>query len=314
MINNLECKDFLGWTDWLDEELRKLTGEFHVHRNYIEKDGQYRFTPYKSVVDPSSNTMHLKDSKGKSIYIGDTPPIAKGITAYFIWDHGSKKCLKSLIELNLNFDTNSYYKFYFDYCFDIRVKANNRLPKPQPVETLRMEYLFDHLVDEKRRFTESSKYFDEKNNEDENHINIKLKKYVESYLEWVENMQSNSDIETGNYVLKNESVILKLFEEYGGYFPVETKEVWKKRWINGKKSLRKINVDNFKNGNNKHLLLTILYEAHPFMKVDKMEDYTKRRWGLKAYHSDISRYLNKRNKKPHPEKEKIITILKSEQI
>jgi hypothetical protein len=139
-----------------------------------------------------------------------------------------------------------------------------------------------------------------------------------SYLMWLKKEYSFSENEKGNYVLKNESVILKLLEVYKkDYFPDEDKKVWKQRWINGNNTLPKIKIDNFKNGNNKHLLLTILNVAHPFMKVKKIEDYIKRRWGLKSYHSDISKYINNtlRNQKvtEHPEKENIIEILKPEQ-
>ena len=72
-------------------------------------------------------------------------------------------------------------------------------------------------------------------------------------------------------------------------------------------------MEEFRNGNSKHLLLTILHEAHKLklMKVNKIADYAKIKWGLNSYHSDISKYL-KYTEKPHPEKEKIIEILKSE--
>jgi len=128
---------------------------------------------------------------------------------------------------------------------------------------------------------------------------------------WIEkHVERNKNVE-GKYVLTNESVILKLFEEYGSYFPSETKDIWKLRWIDGNDTLSRIEVDNFKVGNNKHLILTILHQAHflNLMKVDKIEDYTKRRWGLKYYHRDISIYLNDKDAKPHPETKRIKEIL-----
>jgi len=142
------------------------------------------------------------------------------------------------------------------------------------------------------------------------------------WLKFLEEKLKNGLIsEKGNYVLKNESVILKLFEEYGIYFPDETKESWKQRWINGNDTLTAINIDTFKNGNNKHLILTILHEAHRprFLKVDNMAVYTKKRWGLSSYHSDLTKYLGFDKVKncyadPHPELKNITDILKLEQI
>ena len=120
-----------------------------------------------------------------------------------------------------------------------------------------------------------------------------------------------------SFILKNESVIIKLFERYGSSFPSETKDLWKKRWINGNVSLPKINTDEFKIGNNKHLLLTILNEAFPFMNPTKKGEYIKTRWGLQSYSSEISKYIHNTLRDPkykeHPEKENIRKILESEQ-
>lgn len=116
-----------------------------------------------------------------------------------------------------------------------------------------------------------------------------------------------------NYILKNESVIIKLYEEFQNYFPEEKKEYWKARWTNENNNLPPIKIEKFRKGNNKHLLLTILHEAHQFMKDVKIEDYAKKRWGLKSYHSNISRYLNSPDATDHPDLDKIIKILKPEQ-
>lgn len=133
------------------------------------------------------------------------------------------------------------------------------------------------------------------------------------YLIWLRNYNmQKKESEKFDCVLKNESVILKLFEEFKDNFPEETKEVWKQRWNNRNDTLPSIKIDSFKYGNNKHLLLTILHEAHPFIRVDKIQDYTKIRWGLKSYHRDITIYLNDRDAKPHPELNKIKEILKPE--
>jgi hypothetical protein len=119
-----------------------------------------------------------------------------------------------------------------------------------------------------------------------------------------------------NYVLKNESVIIKLFEEYKDYFPGETLASWKSRWIDNNDTLPGIKIDKFQFGNNKHLLLTILFTAFQMLQAKKKPDYIKRRWGLKSYSSDASKYIRNTLKDPehicHSEKTKIEGILKSE--
>ncbi|MCJ7449518.1 MAG: hypothetical protein MUO72_17720 [Bacteroidales bacterium] len=95
------------------------------------------------------------------------------------------------------------------------------------------------------------------------------------------------------YVLKKESAIIGLFEKYGSEFPGETLPSWRERWMDNGKILKPIKIDKFKDGNNKHLLLTMLHEAHPDMKVNKIDEYIRWKWGLKSFTSDVSRYIKK---------------------
>lgn len=138
---------------------------------------------------------------------------------------------------------------------------------------------------------------------------IKIRRYL-AFLN-----EKKSTNETGNYVLKNESVIVKLFEKYGDSFPDEKRELWKRRWIDGSESLPPITKNEFKEGNNKHLILTMLYEFFPYLKVTNKESYIKKRWGLKSYPSDVSKYLTGKDaRSPHHEKKNIIDILKPETL
>lgn len=130
-----------------------------------------------------------------------------------------------------------------------------------------------------------------------------------SYLLWL-NTFNAPEPEQLVYVL-DESFVIKLYELYGDLFPGETKELWKKRWIDAGEELTPITLDKFKSGNNKHLLLTILHEAHPSMKVDKMQVYARQRWGLKSYPSDISKHINSLDEKAHPELSNIRELLKT---
>jgi ribosomal protein L11 methylase PrmA len=93
------------------------------------------------------------------------------------------------------------------------------------------------------------------------------------------------------YVMKKQSAIIRLFEKYGSEFPEETLETWVERWQSDAKILKPVRIDKFEIGNNKHLLLTILHEADRFIKMPKIELYIKVKWGLKSYHSDVSRYV-----------------------
>lgn len=95
-------------------------------------------------------------------------------------------------------------------------------------------------------------------------------------------------------VLKNLSAIIKLFEIYGSEFPEETLDIWLKRWEANDENVYPIKVEPFGINNNKHLLLTILSEAQPYMKVkSNIADFIKRKWGLKAYYSDVSRHIRR---------------------
>lgn len=117
--------------------------------------------------------------------------------------------------------------------------------------------------------------------------------------------------ESVKYVM-NESLVLKLFDKYGPEFPEETKESWRERWMDNNMNLSPIKISSFKKGNNKHLLITIIHEAHSkqFMKVDNVERYVFSKWGLKSYPSDVTRHINKKDL--HPEAKNIREILKSE--
>jgi len=109
--------------------------------------------------------------------------------------------------------------------------------------------------------------------------------------------------ESVKYVTK-ESIIFKLFERYGSDFPGESKESWKERWHDNKKVLEPVKF------NDKHLLITMLHKVHPYTKILNFETYIKLKWGLKAYSSDVTRYINR--KKAHPESKNITDLLKSD--
>jgi hypothetical protein len=114
------------------------------------------------------------------------------------------------------------------------------------------------------------------------------------------------------YVLPKESVIVRLWEEFAqGYFSKEQLTTWKERWIDDPLPMPGIIIEGrFASNNSRHLLLTILKESSPLKLDCNMDEYVERRWGLKQYSSNASRYVN--HKKEHYELKKVREILKSE--
>jgi hypothetical protein len=115
------------------------------------------------------------------------------------------------------------------------------------------------------------------------------------------------------YVLPRESAVVRLWEKFSeSYFPTESLDCWKERWIDKPTSLPAIKIEErFALNNSRHLLITILYEAYTYMTIyGKIDDYIKRRWGLKQYSSNASRYISNRTK--HQHMDLIKQILKSE--
>jgi len=41
----MEMENITGWTDRLDEERVAQSGDFYIHRNYVDDEGQYRCIP-----------------------------------------------------------------------------------------------------------------------------------------------------------------------------------------------------------------------------------------------------------------------------
>ena len=122
------------WDDWLDDERISKTGVFSVHRNYIGGNGQYLYSRYQRSKDRSMNPSHNQGDKVEPIYIGDTSPIATGITAYFVCDYLNLRCLKYYLENQQVYKTEIFYLRYLNYCIQPELNKNNMLPNPDTSE------------------------------------------------------------------------------------------------------------------------------------------------------------------------------------
>jgi hypothetical protein len=306
------------WADWLDERKAQEHFDYVLHRNYIER-GQYVYSTY-----PDSEQR----SGRRIVFIGNTKPIAVGITAFLAGDNRSSEYVKYYLQKEKDFSTVNTYLLYFHGCQNEFLKRKESLPYHRNEQDNRQDFLSEHLQQEKKNYLKSTRYFIDNKDEYDKRLNERLREYVKGYFMWLESLQENNNsvkprdayeikssrtladkFEQNKLVIK-ESVVIKLWEEFGSLFPGETKQNWQKRWSGDPMSLIPIEIENFKEGNNKHLLLSILYLARPKMNVPNMNEYVKNHWGLTSYNSDIAKHIS-HSDQPHPELKKIEQILKS---
>ena len=127
-----------------------------------------------------------------------------------------------------------------------------------------------------------------------------------NYLSFLENRPNKPE----NQYIIDEAIINKLFKKYGDEFSEEDETTWRERWIDSEETLQPIKVDEFKVNNNKHLLLTILFEAFVMMNAGHRADYIKRRWGITIIQKKLVQELAGKDKvKAHSEKENIHNII-----
>lgn len=173
----------IGWTDWVDNDRIDKTGEFFVHRNYINDNGSYNYIPYASPDRTFTETNQNSNIEPK--YIDQTVPLAKGILAFFVCSHYNRPCLKTYLKSGKNFKTDELYKEYFSYRIREEYKKNNRLPNPDTEDNIRKRFIPLHLKDEQVKLTESMKYFEECKDETDVETNRRLRDYVDGYFNWL---------------------------------------------------------------------------------------------------------------------------------
>lgn len=238
-----------SWSNWLDPE-KVQKGNYTLYRNYIE-NGQFIYYP---------------DSKEKEDYIGHTTPVALGITAFLVGDDHGSDYVKCFLAKGKKFDTKQTYSLYFNGCLSEFMTGRKSLPFPQKDEELRQSFLLQHIDNEREYYLLSDKYFTECRDESDRMINETIREYVKGYFAWLESLvkeNTSSDLSGSRKTIIAESIVIKLWEEYGSSFPTETKDMWRERWVDDGTVLDPILISHFEHGNSKHLLLAILNEARP---------------------------------------------------
>lgn len=183
-------------TDWLDDERVSQTGEFRVHRNYMGNDGQFIYSRSPGAEERSINSTHDQGNKATTIYIGNTPPIATGITAFFVCDYYNLPCLKSCLEKHSKYETVKLNKEYFDYCIQPDLINNSQSPNPDSSENVKKRFIPIHLKEERLKLEESKKYFEECKNAKDEKINSEIKGFVNGYFNWLTNNIKYEHIDT----------------------------------------------------------------------------------------------------------------------
>jgi len=166
--------EFIGWTDYLDEEKIRTNGEFMLYRNYIGANKQYLFSTH----------CHKIKTKNKG-YLFNKRPIAKGVTAYFSCEFNNLGCLSSLIRKKKKFDSHDLFIEYLKIKFNPVLRANQTKVRPLGKKNLWSYFLTNHYDEEKQNLKESSKFYNEVLNEKDKNLKKKVREYAEAYLDWL---------------------------------------------------------------------------------------------------------------------------------
>lgn len=193
MHRGMKMNDIIGWKDWLDTERAEKTGEFFLHRNYY--NGQIDNLLFYHSANPKRS---LKENSFQNtddpVYIDETPPVAKGVLVFLVKENRNSASLKNLLKRNKDFSATDYYRQYFDFQVGFVRRANDRLPIPQNKDEVIKRFIPQHLILEKLKYKQSSKYFEEFLSERDKEVMMKLKGYVEGYFYWVTQLALNYDI------------------------------------------------------------------------------------------------------------------------
>jgi hypothetical protein len=156
---------------------------------------------------------------------------------------------------------------------------------------------FQEVNTEFHKISDSSIFETTKEERDQSCIEVLLKLTPKRDLAYLEkHYKSDVKPKSGNYILKNESVILKLFEVYKDEFRGETKELWFQRFIYPCEiSVNHINVDHrVKLGNNRLILIAILAAIQDSDSTDfEYNNFVLDRFGIKNFKKARSDHKDK---------------------
>lgn len=126
------------------------------------------------------------------MFIGDSEPIAQGITAFFIKrthgnsdDYGS---VSSLLERNDDFDIYDCYEAYWEEQKSFAERLNKTKTNTQgrlSAEAFNAKFIEDHLIQEQDLFKASAGFFSDDFHYKTTNIKSVILDYAEGYLKWV---------------------------------------------------------------------------------------------------------------------------------
>ncbi len=158
-----------------------------------------------------------KKSPIKYEYIGDTEPIAQGVTAYFIKrtprmedDYGS---VLSLLKRDADFDIYSWYNEYWKDQISFAEQINRKKTKPQgrlTDEAFQSKFIKDHMIQEEELLRKSERFFSDDNPCTDNYVISQIRAYVDGYLEWV--AEKSQEIVVGYKTDKTREQLMSFFE------------------------------------------------------------------------------------------------------
>ncbi len=159
----------------------------------------------------------IKSTKGHYRYIGDSDPIAKGITAFFIKrtprEDDDYWSFLNLLERDDKFDIYDWYKAYWEEQKTFAERLNRK--KTYSLGRLTDEefyakFIEDHLIQEQDLLRKSERFFSDDFSYETNDVKRLIRAYVEGYLEWVAKKSKN--IIVGYKTDKPRMNLLKLFD------------------------------------------------------------------------------------------------------
>lgn len=181
-------KDFVKWSDFLDEEKILTEGEFNLYRNYRTPEGHYLYS-----------TFHDAMERGHK-YLFDERPIAQGITAYFAHDCMNWKCLYRLLENKIQFRRDVLFSRYFEFVWSFYKRENEKSAWPKDEYDLLTTFIRDHHHQEDEKLKNSQKYYLKRSSKEDS-IKTDIHEYCIAYMDWIEqkeiqikNMKSGIDI------------------------------------------------------------------------------------------------------------------------
>jgi hypothetical protein len=168
---------FLYYDYYIEQENCARSGEFVLYKNelFSYSDGN-KFHKYVN--------QYATDSL--EIYVGTTPPVAFGITAFFYCRIVQINSLYSLLSRGIRVKSFEYYEVYYGLASKNALAENDSNPEPKSLEEVHYDFLKQHIINENKHLELSHIFYSEPNDEIRMEVKIKAKEYVEAYIRWLE--------------------------------------------------------------------------------------------------------------------------------